>query len=79
VIQRHKCFDTVDATLRKHNTRIVVDPIHPNVLFVATEKIRRLRDGKPAFKALAAFCPFCGERLELSEEVTDEYPRVKVK
>jgi hypothetical protein len=77
--ERHKCFEVVDATLKKYNTRIVVDPIHPNALLVATEKIRRLRDGKSAHKAPAAFCPFCGDRLELSEEVTDVYPRVKVK
>ena len=59
----HSCLKRVDQKLKSHNTRLVTNLLNPNQVMVATEKIRKLRDGKKAKLVVAAYCPFCGEKL----------------
>lgn len=61
--KRHQCLDLITAELAKHNTRLVSNLLNGNDVFVATEHITRLRDGKPPKQVVAAFCPFCGKKL----------------
>lgn len=60
---RHKCLTQLDAELAKHNTRLVTNLLNDSDVFVATERIRSLRDGKGAKQVVAAYCPFCGKKL----------------
>jgi hypothetical protein len=69
---KHLCFEQVDEELRKHNTRLVrpvqVDFNHQPVrlrmhLALATEKIDR-KKRHPAKTVVAAYCPFCGKKLD---------------
>lgn len=62
-MKRHKCLDQVEAELKQHNTRLVSNMFQPNDVFVATERIRGLRDGKSAKTVVASHCPFCGKKL----------------
>jgi hypothetical protein len=62
--KRHKCFDMLDAELKPHNTRLVVNMLNNADVFIWTERIQNLRDGKQAKKVVAAFCPFCGKKLK---------------
>ena len=62
--ETHKCFEDISKVLVKENTRLVFNLLNPNHVFVATERIRNLRDGKKAKRVIATYCPFCGERLE---------------
>ena len=60
----HKCIKQVNKKLRNTNTVLVANIVNPNHIFVDTQRIRKLRDGKKATVVVAAFCPFCGEQLE---------------
>lgn len=60
----HKCIKQTNKKLKNKNTVLVSNILNPNHIFVATERIRRLRDGKKPVSVVAAFCPFCGEKLE---------------
>lgn len=59
----HPCYDKLDEQLAEHNTVLVRNVLDPNQLFVATERIRNLRDGKNAKAVVASYCPFCGKRV----------------
>jgi len=66
--KRHRCLATVDAELAKHNTRLVANLFNWNDVFIETERIKRLRDGKRAKRVVAACCPFCGKKLVRKEK-----------
>jgi hypothetical protein len=61
--KRHKCLDLIDAELAKHNTRLVANIFQPNDMFIATERILNLRNGKSPKKVVASHCPVCGKKL----------------
>jgi len=63
-MKTHKCITQLNKKLKETNTRLLANLLHPNHIFVDTEKIRKLRDGKKATKVVATYCPFCGEKLE---------------
>ncbi len=62
-MKRHKCLDQIDAELAEYNTRLAANLFDWNDVFIMTERIRSLRDGKSAKKVVATFCPFCGKKL----------------
>lgn len=59
--KRHKCLELLDVELAKHNTRLASNLLNENDVFVATEHIARLRNGKRPKQVIATFCPFCGK------------------
>jgi hypothetical protein len=61
---QHECFKLVNQDLEKYNTVLVTDLLQANRIFVATERIKNLRDGKRAKQVIATYCPFCGVRLD---------------
>jgi hypothetical protein len=63
VVKRHKCFELVDEKLKENNTRLSFNLFNWSDVFVATERIENLRDGKRAKVVIASFCPFCGKKL----------------
>ena len=63
--KQHKCLRELDTFLKDKNTQLVFDLLHPNRVFIATQKIRNLRDGKHAVQVIASFCPICGRRLNV--------------
>lgn len=60
---RHRCFRQLDRALSKKNTRLMCNLLDPNEVFVGTERIKRLRNGKKAVLVVCSHCPFCGEKL----------------
>ncbi len=60
----HKCLKKLDEELEKTNTRLVANILNQNHVFIDTERIRKLRDGKKATTVIATYCPFCGEKLK---------------
>lgn len=60
----HKCFERADKKLKETNTKLVRSLLNDNHIFVETEKIRNLRDGKRATSVIATYCPFCGKKLK---------------
>lgn len=63
-MKEHRCIRKTDRKLAKTNTRLVRNLLNPNHIFVATQRIKNYRDGKKATSVVAAYCPFCGEKLE---------------
>jgi len=63
--EQHKCFKELSKVLVEENTRLQFNYLNQNHVFVATERIRNLRDGKKAKRVVASYCPFCGEKLEV--------------
>jgi len=73
-VERHVCFDAVDAQIGSHNRKLTTDPKFPNALHIETSRIR-IHDGQwlrhlrcldDCPPVIAAFCPFCGEQLDVS-------------
>lgn len=54
-----ECLAKVNEELAKHNTRIEIPWIGPQVPFVQTIKRDEKKRGKPV-RMFATFCPFCG-------------------
>jgi len=63
-MKEHACFKKVNRRLKRTNTELTQNLLNRNQLFVATHRITKLRDGKKATVVIAAFCPFCGDKLE---------------
>lgn len=63
-MRTHKCIKQLNKKLKETNTRLVGNLLKANHIFVDTEKIRKLRDGKKATIVIATYCPFCGEKLK---------------
>lgn len=61
--KRHQCLTDMDEFLKQHNTRLVGDLLNENRVFIATERIQSLRDGKRAKALIATYCPVCGKKL----------------
>jgi hypothetical protein len=63
-MRRNKCLNAADKMLSEYNTRLASDLFHPNRVFVETELIKSKRGAKPR-KMVPAFCPFCGNKLDV--------------
>lgn len=59
----HRCFRDVNKKLAEHNTRLACDMLNPDHVFVETETVKKKRGARPK-KMIAAYCPFCGAKLE---------------
>jgi hypothetical protein len=74
-MQRHRCFDAVDAKIKAKNRKLSTDPEFPNALHVETVRIRSLRQMDDCPPVIAAFCPFCGEVLDVKATPERTTPR----
>lgn len=60
------CIGKVNAALEEYNTQLdlAFNTAGKVAVTVATVRINTLRDGKKAKTVIAAFCPFCGIKLD---------------
>ena len=69
------CIQKLDDLLKEHNTQIDVDlmffcqsgAVRPHI---SVSKIDKKKRGSPKF-VLVKFCPFCGEKYNKDDEVSD--------
>ncbi len=61
---QHKCIRETNKKLMESNTSLVTNLFNPNHVFLATEVIKKKKRGAQAMSVVAAYCPFCGEKLE---------------
>lgn len=61
--KRHKCLVEMDKFLADRNTRLCSDLFRANRVFLATEHIKVMRNGKRPAQVICSFCPVCGKKL----------------
>jgi hypothetical protein len=73
---KHYCYAELEKKLAENNTRLATNLINENHIFISTERIENLRDGKKAMNVIATYCPFCGKKLKGTCIVDPDYQKI---